>query len=134
MGQALPGGASRFAEGDFGGIERLWRRWSPRWQFSAEEVASVRNTLSAPGSLDAAIAYYQQLRPWMSQGLRRKISVPTLALGGLDDTLAQERSYHRAASMFVGPYRVVMCPGGHFLHREAPEAFLGAALAFLRGG
>jgi pimeloyl-ACP methyl ester carboxylesterase len=40
-------------------------------------------------------------------------------------------TYERARSRFVGGYRVVTMPGGHFLHREHPERFLEELLGAL---
>src|SRR5207253_1172622 len=53
------------------------------------------------------------------------------AFAGLDD-LADRDVYERARRMFAGEYGIESLPGGHFLHRESPDRFLAALLAFIK--
>ncbi len=128
----LPGAARRFARGDFAEVERLYRRWSPTWDFPRAELEAVKNAYAAPGCLDAALGYYRCLTPKPPPGQRAKIEVPTLAFGGRDDGVATEAMFHGAKRRFMGEYRVIMTSGGHFLHREAPEEFIGPLIDYLR--
>ncbi|MCA9718112.1 MAG: alpha/beta hydrolase [Myxococcales bacterium] len=128
----LPGAARRFARDDFAEVERLYRRWSPTWELPPGETEAVKNAYAAPGCLRAALGYYRCLRPTPPPGQRVKIDVPTLTFGGRDDGVATPAMFHGAARRFTGEYRVVMTSGGHFLHREAPQEFLGPLLEFLR--
>lgn len=129
----LPGAAKRFARNDFAEVERLYKRWSPTWDAPPEEFEAVKNAYSVPGCLDAALGYYRALSPIPTPGLRAKIEVPTLVFGGRDDGVVTEKMFHAGVSRFKDPgqYKVVMTPGGHFLHREAFAEFIGPLLAFL---
>ena len=84
-----------------------------------------------PGSLTAALGYYRFLSPRRTPGLRARIGVPTLIVGGLTDGVATREDFEGSRARFTGEVRVEMVPGGHFLHREHPEAFLGVLLDFL---
>lgn len=111
-------------------VERLWRDWSPGLD-DPEHLAGVKRTLSAPGALEAALAYYRALfdparaDPSLEDTRRaasRRTAVPTLvAFGGEDGCLGAE-FVHAGDAMFTGEYRVEVVPGcGHFLHRERPD-------------
>src|SRR5690606_34086234 len=95
------------------------------------ETRAVKECFRHPESLEAAVSYYRQLSSKLSPGHRRKIAVPTVALAGQDDIMSV-RAYEKAASRFTGPYDVVSLPGGHFLHREHPDAFIDALVTVLR--
>jgi pimeloyl-ACP methyl ester carboxylesterase len=128
----LPGAAARFARDDFAALPRLYRRWSPHWRPQPAEFAAARDCFSDPRSLDAALGYYRAL-PWLPPPfLQKRISVPTVALAGAEDRLAQPGDFQRAAQFFTGPYRVETLPGGHFLHREHPDRFALRLVAALR--
>jgi hypothetical protein len=43
----------------------------------------------------------------------------------------REKDFLRGKKWFAGPYRSVPLPGGHFLHREHPDAFINALLRVL---
>jgi len=127
----LPGAAGRFAANDFAALPALYRRWSPTWNVSADELAAVRAVFADRRSLDAAFGYYRQLK-FRPQGfLRRKIATPTIAFAGLDDTLAPVALYRAAQRMFTGPYTIEEMPGGHFMHREHPDVFAARLLPHL---
>ena len=127
----LPGAARRFARDDFSGVRTVYERWSPGHAWPDAEWEAVKNTFSAPGSLDAAFGYYRDLSPRPSPGLRRRISVPTLILGGTSDGVARPADFEASRSRFTGPVEVQLLPGGHFLHREHPAPLLAALRAFL---
>ncbi len=117
----LPGAANRIRRGDLKHIDELWDRWSPKWNVPAEETESVKRTLRHPGSLEAAIAYYRHAGT-ISDSHKKKVEVPTVSFAGTDDILPV--SAHEAArSRFNNTYEVVTLPGGHFVHREHPDAF-----------
>jgi len=55
------------------------------------------------------------------------ITVPTIALHGEADGVSPPDRTERAARHFTGPYQSRIIPSaGHFLPREAPEAFVQA--------
>jgi pimeloyl-ACP methyl ester carboxylesterase len=126
----LPGAARRLRRDDFAYVETLFRRWSPHWDCSQADVDAVRESLSQPGSAEAAVSYYRMLlRP--SRLFRRKIEVPTRVISGVDDTAVRPASFESAERFFEDTYEVITLPGGHFVHRERPEAFIEAVLEWL---
>ena len=38
----LPGAARRFARNDYAGVDLLYRRWSPTWRYTAEDLEGHR--------------------------------------------------------------------------------------------
>jgi pimeloyl-ACP methyl ester carboxylesterase len=111
---------------DFALVDYLWRLWSPGHD-DREHVERVkRETLDAPGVLDATLRYYPALvdlpsqRPDFVERFTRDTSTPTLSIYGGNDpahTLTEGEHAH-----FSGPYRREVVEGaGHFVHRERPE-------------
>jgi pimeloyl-ACP methyl ester carboxylesterase len=127
----LPGAAGRFARNDFAALPAIYRRWSPTWNPDPQEFEAVRASFSDPASLNAAFGYYRKLSPIPSASLKARITVPTVAFAGLDDPMAEPSDYRRAARMFENEYIVEEVRGGHFMHREHPEAFAERLLAHL---
>jgi pimeloyl-ACP methyl ester carboxylesterase len=127
----LPGAPARFARNDFAALPAICRRWSPTWDPDPHEFDAVRASFSDPASLNAAFGYYRKLSPIPSASLKKRITVPTVAFAGLDDPVAEPSDYRRAARMFDDEYIVEEVPGGHFMHREHPEAFAERLLRHL---
>jgi len=127
----LPGAERRFARDDFAMADELCRRWSLTWELPADETEPAKNAFAAPGCLRAALGYYRSWTARPPRFLRGRIEVPTLAFGGVDDGVADESDFRHASRAFASRYDVVMTPGGHFLHREAPDAFVEHLLRFL---
>lgn len=122
VGLRLPGAATRFAKNDFERLDGLYRRWSPTWSFGPEETRPAKEAYSEAGSLDAALGYYRGASFGKIPSLPKKIAVPTLAVAGTDDAVSED-IYH-SASRYFDEYEVAALPGGHFVHRESPDAFL----------
>ena len=57
--------------------------------------------------------------------------MPVVAFAGLDDPMVTPADYRGAARMFDGEYIVEEVRGGHFMHREHPEAFAERLLKHL---
>jgi len=114
--------ADMVRQNDFAHIDELWRRWSPGWDVPADETRAVKEALSHPGALEAALGYYRALRPWLPAGHRRPVEVPSVAFAGTDDVV-DPSAYERARSRYRSTYEIVVMPGGHFMHREHPERF-----------
>jgi pimeloyl-ACP methyl ester carboxylesterase len=127
----LPGAAERFARNDFAALPEICRRWSPSWRPDPSEFAPVRASFSNRASLNAAFGYYRKLSPIPSASLKARITVPTVVFAGLDDPIAEPADYRGAARMFAGDYIVEEVDGGHFMHREHPDAFAERLLAHL---
>lgn len=118
---------------DWAFIEKLWRDWSPGWDFPPEELALVKETLALPGVKRAALGYYRTVAKRGTEAAKRsnelvagKISVPTLAItGALDgcmDTRLHDLTLH--ADDFPAGLEVRRFDdAGHFVHQEMPEAF-----------
>jgi pimeloyl-ACP methyl ester carboxylesterase len=114
-------GGERLRKDNFAYVDELWRRWSPAWkQIPASETEHVKASLAQPGSAEAAAAYYAQLTP---RGPYRRIKVPAVAFAGEQDMIAP-RAYEKARHCYEASYEVVNVPGGHFMHREHPDAFV----------
>jgi pimeloyl-ACP methyl ester carboxylesterase len=127
----LPGAPERFARNDFAALPEICRRWSPSWQPDPSEFGPVRASFSNRASLNAAFGYYRKLSPIPSASLKARITVPTVVFAGLDDPVAEPADYRGAARMFAGDYLVEEVDGGHFMHREHPDAFAERLLAHL---
>lgn len=135
----LPWAARAVRKNDFALLDRLYRQWSPNWDYPADELAPVKASLSHPESLDGALGYYKALRKWFGQRtvLGARTDAECLLFAGSSD-LVPPSVFHDSAQYFIGGCQVVDLDGpGHFLHREAPEAYGDAVLEWLgraRGG
>lgn len=132
IGLTFPGAEGRFAERDFQGVRTLYERWSPEHKWTEAELDAVKNCFAAPGSLEAALAYYRQHSPLMPAWLTRKVVVPTLVVAGESDGITDPVDFEKARDWVRAPCEVVMVPGGHFVQAEHPEAFCAAVLSWLR--
>ena len=114
------GAAKRIRDNGFAHVDALVRRWSPTWDFGPEETADVKKSFAEPGCLEAALGYYRALGLGIPAAQRKPVTVPSVAFAGVDDIIAPE-VYERAGKRYRAGYEVVKMPGGHFMHREAPE-------------
>lgn len=117
-----------------GGIERLWRRWSPGVEPSPARLQSVHATLAAPGSLRAALGYYRSVvhdawrrpRRWRA-GWRlalQPVPVPATVVYGTQDACIAPPAFADLRGCFTRPPVVHAVAAGHFLPTEAPDAVL----------
>jgi pimeloyl-ACP methyl ester carboxylesterase len=127
----LPWAPNRFARNDFAALPAIYRRWSPAWSPDPTEFDAVRASFSNPASLNAAFGYYRKLSPIPTESLKARITVPTVVFAGLDDPIVEPSDYRDAARMFDNEYIVEEVRGGHFMHREHPDAFAERLLAHL---
>lgn len=119
----MPWALAHTRANDFAHIDALVQRWSPAWRVPPGETDAVKEAFRQPGCLDAALGYYRALRPTLPASHRKRITVPTVSFAGTDDNV-DPAMFDRAASWFTGGYEVARVPGGHFMHREHPEAFI----------
>lgn len=130
----LPGAVARFAAEDYAALRVLYARWSPGFDWPDAEFVHTKAAFAVPGCLNAALGYYRQLQLEPPPFLRKRIEVPTLVLGGQTDGVADEEDFQRSLRKLSADSRVQMIPGGHFAHREHPDAFFEAVMGFLGPG
>ncbi len=116
---------------NFAFLDKLWRDWSPRWDYPKDEMDLLKSTFKQPGVKKAALGYYRAFFDARSEGARAtrkltgsKISVPTLSMTGATDGCMDTRLYDAVCNPedFPSGLRVVRVQGaGHFLHQEKPE-------------
>jgi len=129
----LPGAAAKLRKNQFSYIDTLCRRWSPTWDFSQGDLEAVKKSLSEPGSAEAAVSYYHMLRSGKPEDIyKTRIKVPTTAVAGGDEPVVTPAMFEKARRRFDGEYNVVTIPGGHFAHRESPDAFAEVVLNVLK--
>jgi pimeloyl-ACP methyl ester carboxylesterase len=127
----LPGAAGRFGANDLAALPGILRRWSPKWNPTAADLAPIRACFSEPASLDAAFGYYRKLTFFPEAYMRRRISVPAVVFSGNDDPNVSRADYERGRKMFDGGYVIEEMPGGHFMHLEHPAVFAEKLLRHL---
>lgn len=114
------------SEGSY--LDKLWRYWSPSWNYTAHEIDTVKKTFQEPGVIDAATAYYRcianPLNRFESRWEVDFAKVPTLMLGGEEDGCMNKKLYELEATKLAGIPSVkvkILANVGHFLHREDPR-------------
>jgi pimeloyl-ACP methyl ester carboxylesterase len=128
---------------DFALIDMLWRDWSPGLRPDPAFMRALKETLGAPGSTAAAIAYYRSMLgsvpgdPALDsvQGAGMgPLAAPTLYLHGADDgcmgvDLVDEEELR--AFFPAGLDLEIVPAAGHFLHLDQPEAVHARVAGFL---
>lgn len=128
---------------DFAFIRKLWRDWSPGWEFPDNELEQVIETFRQPGVKSAALGYYRAALSPRSLPLTRKarkaaqfpVPVPTLALTGardgcIDSDIFRKLMYEEDFPNGLEVRRII--GAGHFPHQEQPEAVNELLLDWLR--
>jgi pimeloyl-ACP methyl ester carboxylesterase len=128
----LPGAVARLSADDFAMVDEFCKRWSPTWNFTAEELREVKRSFAEAGSAHAAVGYYRGASVFTPPFMKQKVKVPTLVIAGADDPAVRPSDFEKAGRHHSGPYQVAVIPGGHFCHRESPEPFVSAVSAFLK--
>jgi pimeloyl-ACP methyl ester carboxylesterase len=121
----------------------LWKLWSPDWQF---DDATFGHTVAAFDNPDfaAVVVHSYRHRYGLVEGdpaleeIERQlaaqppIGVPTIALDGGSDGVAEPGGSQRHAHHFTGRFEQRTLPHvGHNLPQEAPAAFAEAVLALV---
>ncbi len=117
---------------DGANVDELVKRWSPAWSVGPETTAKVKEVFLMPGCAEAALAYYRAVSPLLSDVVKRKIAVPTVAFFGETDSVMKAADFEYARKFHSSSYELVSMPGGHFMHREDPDLFNEHLLAALR--
>ena len=118
---------------DFAFVDRLWRAWSPALRLDPNDMAALKQCLTA--SMPAPIEYYRAMaqppraaRARARQAARRRIATPTLHLHGGDDGCISPDACRDQGRWFDGPFRSeTICGVGHFMQLEAPAVIAAAA-------
>ena len=118
----------------------LWETWSPEWPGREDEFDAMMDSLDNPDWADISIHAYRQ-RWHDADGAREHedtercladapaISVPAIMLQGADDRDNLPVTSEGKEKYFKGGYERRLLPGvGHFVPREAPQAFADAVL------
>jgi pimeloyl-ACP methyl ester carboxylesterase len=116
----------------------LWQLWSPNYEFDDAIFAATAASFDNPDFVDVVIQSYRHRfgnapgDPALEQieaplAAQPPITVPTISLLGEADGLGAPGPEDRHARHFSGRYERRIIPrAGHFLPREAPEAFAQA--------
>ncbi len=138
----LPIAETAVSADDFAFLDRLWQDWSPGWNYPAEVMANVKDTLGNPGVLGAALSYYRCL--FDSSGFdpaveeiqatlfSTPIQVPTLYFHGEKDGCIGVELVEEMDPFFAHGLEKVILPAGHFVQQEAPDEVNRHLLAFLK--
>lgn len=114
----LPGAESAVNTEGLPFVDYLWKLWSPTFN-DAEHIRSIKETLSSPGTMAAALRYYGGLTEAGRMGRLaiNEMQTPTLTIYGGNDPTA--RYSVKEESLFKGPHKRVVLPDvGHFPHLE----------------
>jgi len=111
-------------------IARLWGDWSPGYD-ATEDLEHVRDALSHPENLTAALGYYRttfgtlpslNTHPEIIAAQSETPTVPTLYLHGATDGCAPHSHFADPLAYMAPGSRFELIDGaGHFLQLEAPE-------------
>lgn len=128
------------ARRDFAFLEKLWRGWSPGWDWEARDMHALKQVFAQPGVLWSALAYYRAtLNPFLSdsRAMRARtsqpIQVPTLAITGAADGCMDTRIYDCIdPAGFPRGYQMERVHGaGHFVQLEKPDVVSSLVLGWL---
>jgi pimeloyl-ACP methyl ester carboxylesterase len=128
------------AADDLAFLTRLWQDWSPGYDPSWD-LARVRQSLSDPARLAAAITYYRALYdprlqvPHLAEiqsAATAPTPRPTLYLHGAHDGCVKVELAKTALQYLAEGSQVSVVPdAGHFLHLEKPAEVNAKILAFV---
>ncbi len=121
---------------DFAFINRLYRAWSPNWDFTEADVEPVKKALTGGGRVKAALGYYRALVRGINKSRWKQISqqttVPTLVISGENDGAVGLELFGMIRDCFIGELDFCAFEQvGHFPQREVPGRFNETVLAFL---
>jgi pimeloyl-ACP methyl ester carboxylesterase len=119
----------------------LWRLWSPNWVFDDATFEATAASFDNPDFVDVVIQSYRHRYGYADgdpayDAIERRLAaqppipVPTIALDGECDGVAQAGVSARHTRHFTGAYEArVIAVAGHNLPQEAPDDFTAAVLA-----
>ncbi len=128
---------------DFAFINKLWRDWSPGWNWPPEALAQVKETFRQPGVVSAALGYYRAMAEWLAAPnrraqmlIRQPVEVPVLIMIGRRDGCMDPRlpqAAIRREQFRAGVKLEMVDDAGHFLHREQSARVSEHLLNFFAG-
>lgn len=127
----------------WGSIPWIYRRWSPDWRPSDDELADVERAFAESGS--GPLDYYRSFAKDQALGALRlgararlgrrvlfaRTSAPALTILGKRDGALGLRDPERTREAFTSSYTLVALDCGHFIQRERPKETADAILDFL---
>jgi pimeloyl-ACP methyl ester carboxylesterase len=110
-------------------VDYLWKLWSPTFENDAH-LRSIKETLSSPGTMTAALKYYGGL--FNSGRLpMNEMHTPTLTIYGSNDPTA--RYSVKEEPLFKGPHKRIVLPDvGHFPHLEREVEVTGLIMDWFK--
>jgi pimeloyl-ACP methyl ester carboxylesterase len=123
----------------------LWQLWSPTWKFDDATYQRSAASFHNPDFVDVVIQSYRHRFGYAPgdpdlEGVEQRlaalppITVPTIAIHGLDDGVGARPNPDGQARFFTGGIEHRMLPGvGHDAPQEAPAAVVEAVLALKAG-
>ena len=110
-------------------VDYLWKLWSPTFE-NDEHLRSIKETLSSPGTMTAALKYYGGL--FNSGRLpMNEMHTPTLTIYGSNDPTA--RYSVKEEPLFKGPHKRIVLPDvGHFPHLEREVKVTGLIMDWFK--
>lgn len=128
----MPGAESAVNTEGLPFVDYLWKLWSPTFN-DAEHIGSIKETLSSPGTMAAALRYYGGLTEAGRMGRLpiNEMQTPTLTIYGGNDPTA--RYSVKEEPLFKGPHKRVVLPDvGHFPHLEREAEVTGLIIDWFR--
>ncbi|MGY4497195.1 pimeloyl-ACP methyl ester carboxylesterase [Bradyrhizobium sp. GM24.11] len=128
----LPGAESAVNTEGLPFVDYLWKLWSPTFN-DVEHIRSIKETLSSPGTMAAALKYYGGLTEAGRMGRLpiNEMQTPTLTIYGGNDPTA--RYSVKEEPLFKGPHKRVVLPDvGHFPHLEREAEVTGLIMDWFR--
>jgi len=113
-------------------VDYLWKLWSPSFE-NAEHIRSVKETLSSPGTMTAALKYYGGLTSAGTSGRLpiNDMHTPTLTIYGSNDPTAKYSL--KEEPLFKGPHQRIVLPDvGHFPHLEREAEVTGLIMDWFK--
>jgi pimeloyl-ACP methyl ester carboxylesterase len=111
-------------------VDYLWKLWSPTFR-NDEHLRSIKETLSSPGTMTAALKYYGGLFNSGGRLPMNEMHTPTLTIYGSNDPTA--RYSVKEESLFKGPHKRIVLPDvGHFPHLEREDEVTGLIMDWFK--
>ncbi len=137
--QIRPLAVNWMKQNNYQALDTIFRRWSPNWQYTKDDIQPVRDCFAQAGVVQATLGYYWSFftsasDPDVQKLNRAKTPIPTLSVFGDADGALTLSALDKTHNAFTAEYEQVVLPDvGHFLHREVPDDFAELVLKFLQG-